>query len=86
MRGMMKFQDLHLDPAHNPAVLDTATWDRAAGWRAVREALKRNVENTPMKRYGRIDELKGAIVFLASDASSFMTGSTLLIDGGYTVW
>ena len=53
---------------------------------AIPEALKRNIENTPMKRYGRIDELKGAIVFLASDASSFMTGSTLVIDGGYTVW
>lgn len=59
---------------------------QTAATAAIPEALKRNIENTPMKRYGRIDELKGAIVFLASDASSFMTGSTLLIDGGYTVW
>ena len=59
---------------------------QTAATASIPEALKRNIENTPMKRYGRIDELKGAIVFLASDASSYMTGSTLLIDGGYTVW
>jgi len=59
---------------------------QTAATAAIPEALKRNIENTPMKRYGRIDELKGAIVFLASDASSFMTGGTLVMDGGYTVW
>ena len=50
------------------------------------EILQRNLASTPMKRYGRIDELKGAIVFLASEASSFATGSVLTLDGGYTVW
>jgi NAD(P)-dependent dehydrogenase (short-subunit alcohol dehydrogenase family) len=52
----------------------------------VPEILERNLANTPMNRYGRIDELKGAIVFLASEASSFATGSVLTIDGGYTIW
>jgi len=50
------------------------------------EILERNIANTPMKRYGRLDELKGSIVYLASEASSFATGTILTIDGGYTVW
>jgi NAD(P)-dependent dehydrogenase (short-subunit alcohol dehydrogenase family) len=38
---------------------------------------------TPMKRFGRIEELAGAAVFLASDAASFVTGEVLVVDGGF---
>jgi NAD(P)-dependent dehydrogenase (short-subunit alcohol dehydrogenase family) len=37
---------------------------------------------TPMKRFGRIEELAGAAVFLASDAAAFVTGEVLVVDGG----
>jgi NAD(P)-dependent dehydrogenase (short-subunit alcohol dehydrogenase family) len=60
--------------------------DQTAASAANPEIYARNVENTPMKRYGRLDELKGAIVYLASDASSFMTGAAVTVDGGYTIW
>jgi NAD(P)-dependent dehydrogenase (short-subunit alcohol dehydrogenase family) len=38
---------------------------------------------TPMRRFGRLDELGGAAVFLASDAASFVTGHLLVVDGGF---
>lgn len=41
---------------------------------------------TPMKRPGRPEELGPLAVYLASDASSYMTGSVILCDGGYTIW
>ena len=40
---------------------------------------------TPMGRVGRLEELNGALVFLASDASSFVVGQTVAVDGGWTL-
>lgn len=40
----------------------------------------------PIGRLGRVEEIANGAVFLASDESSFMTGSDLVIDGGYTAW
>ncbi len=41
--------------------------------------------NTPMRRGGRLEELSGALLLLASDASSFITGQTIVVDGGWTI-
>lgn len=40
--------------------------------------------NTPMMRVGQVDEIDGAVLLLASDAGSFMTGSIVMVDGGWT--
>jgi NAD(P)-dependent dehydrogenase (short-subunit alcohol dehydrogenase family) len=44
------------------------------------------IEDAPLERYGTVEELAPAIVFLASDASTFVTGSVLVADGGYTTF
>ena len=44
------------------------------------------IEMTPMKRVGQPDEIGSVALFLASDASSLLTGSVILADGGYTCW
>jgi NAD(P)-dependent dehydrogenase (short-subunit alcohol dehydrogenase family) len=48
------------------------------------ERLKRRCATTPLRRIGEPDEIAGAVAYLGSDASSFMTGQTIVVDGGVT--
>ena len=50
------------------------------------EMYRRWIDGTPMGRLGTPEEVASVILFLASDASSLMTGSIVLADGGYTCW
>jgi NAD(P)-dependent dehydrogenase (short-subunit alcohol dehydrogenase family) len=64
-----------------PGLTDTPLLDRLAGDNpGMREAL---MDNNPMKRLGRVQEIADAALWLGSDEASYVTGHTLAIDGGY---
>ena len=50
------------------------------------EVLDFNVSMIPVKRFATLDEVVGAVVYLASDMSTYCIGTDLIFDGGYTVW
>lgn len=66
----------------SPGAIETGRISFRAG--SMEAARAASVPKHPIGRLGRVDEIAKAALYLASDASSFMTGSDLLIDGGYT--
>jgi citronellol/citronellal dehydrogenase len=50
------------------------------------ELLERGIKETPLKRAGTVEECAASIVFLASPAAAFITGTTLRLDGGQALW
>lgn len=51
-----------------------------------RSFMKNYIENCPLGRFSNEDDIKGPVAFLASDASNYITGATLVMDGGWTIW
>lgn len=54
-----------------------------AGWLSDKDRLQAILSSTPMGRLGSIEDLAGPVVFLASDMASYITGHTLMVDGGW---
>ena len=50
------------------------------------EFVQKLIDKVPMARVGKAEEIVGAVVFLASDAASFVTGTEIVVDGGWTAW
>ena len=74
-------QNIRVNTLSPGGVETQRTLNRYGSFAAARETLG---AKHPVGRLGRPDEIAGAAVFLASDAASFVTGSDLLVDGGYT--
>ena len=63
-----------------PGPVLTATWDRVD-----EQDRARSVAQTALKRFGRPEEVAAAVVFLASADASFITGSSITVDGGWSI-
>lgn len=66
----------------NPGMIDTQFLKSGS---ITEEQLQEDAKRYPLGRYGKPEEVAYAVVYLLSDASTWMTGSNLLIDGGYTL-
>jgi len=60
--------------------------DLTSGLHKDPEAEQRVLKRNPMQRWGEVEELTGAAIYLSSDASSFVTGSTVVVDGGMSAF
>jgi len=66
----------------NPGMIETHIFDAGT---VTPEQLEEDKKRYPLKRHGKPEEVAYAVIYLLSDASSWVTGSNLVIDGGYTL-
>lgn len=87
--GFMRTAALELAPkgvrcnSVNPGMVETAIMDTNA--RITAEQFEEDKKRYPLGRYGKPEDIAWAIIYLLSDASSWMTGTALKIDGGHTI-
>jgi NAD(P)-dependent dehydrogenase (short-subunit alcohol dehydrogenase family) len=88
VNGLVKGMALDLAPkgirvnSVNPGVIETSIFESGT---ITSEQLTEDKKHYPLKRFGQPQEVAFAIVYLLSDASSWVTGSNLVIDGGFTL-
>jgi len=88
VNGLLKGMAIELAPKKirvnsvNPGMIDTNIYSEGT---ITDEQLKEDTLRYPLKRYGKPEEVAYAVIYLLSDASSWTTGSCLLVDGGYTL-
>ena len=88
INGLAKAMALDLAPKGirvncvNPGMIDTHIFSEG---KITQEQLNEDMKRYPLKRYGKPEEVAYAVIYLLSNASEWVTGSNLLIDGGYTL-
>ncbi len=88
INGLAKAMALDLAPKGirvncvNPGMIDTNIFSEG---KITQEQLNEDMKRYPLKRYGKPEEVAYAVIYLLSDAAEWITGSNLLIDGGYTL-
>ncbi len=88
INGLVKGMALDLAPKSirvnciNPGVIDTKIFDSGV---ISTEQLEEDKKKYPLKRFGKPNEVAYAAIYLLSEASSWVTGSNLIIDGGFTL-
>jgi NAD(P)-dependent dehydrogenase (short-subunit alcohol dehydrogenase family) len=88
INGLVKGMALDLAPkmirvnSVNPGMIDTNIF---ASGIITQDQLREDMSNYPLKRYGKPEEVAFSVIYLLSDASSWITGSGILIDGGFTL-
>jgi NAD(P)-dependent dehydrogenase (short-subunit alcohol dehydrogenase family) len=88
INGIVKNLAIELAPQEirvnsvNPGMIHTNIYESGV---ITQEQFREDMGRYPLKRYGRPEEVAYAVIYLLSDASKWVTGSNLLIDGGYTL-
>jgi NAD(P)-dependent dehydrogenase (short-subunit alcohol dehydrogenase family) len=88
INGLIKGMALDLAPkairinSINPGVVDTNIFDTTS---LSKEQLAEDMKKYPLKRFGKPEDIAYAAIYLLSDASSWVTGTNLVIDGGFTL-
>jgi NAD(P)-dependent dehydrogenase (short-subunit alcohol dehydrogenase family) len=88
VHGIIKGMALELAPKNirvnsvNPGLVESHIYDAGI---ITSDQIEEDKKNYPLKRHGRPEEIAYAVIYLLSDASCWVTGSSLVIDGGFTL-